>query len=338
MHPRPDLVPPVAPRPRVELPPVSTVHPAVGLLDTLDDRERRLYDDPDAFASLGDPAEGGWRRRVAEPDQTYEDFLHEAHNPVTTGRQRLYLLPIGSFPTELVVEPATVILVRTPPLPWLGDFLERFFGLPVRLLDPISIEGQELTTRVHRGHEQIDAEGLLSGVASQLPEDAYSMTALLNRDLYTVRQKEYAFGYGMHRERLAVMSFARFDPAFTGAARDDLWWSRLRVRSLKVLVHEVAHTLGLRHCTFFACVLNGFAHPTELDATPLRLCPVCLRKLVDSTAVDPIARYERLAGFFERGGLPEDAAWIEGRLAYIADGARPEGAAFGSSATRATPP
>jgi archaemetzincin len=140
------------------------------------------------------------------------------------------------------------------------------------------------------------------------------MTVLVNRDLYYDDAQEFAFGYGMHRDRLAVMSFARFDPQFAGHAREPHWIARIKERSLKVLAHEMAHTFGLRHCTFYACLLGGFAHLDELDDAPLRLCPVCLRKLHHVVGFDLVARYEGLRTFYADAELPEAARWVERRI------------------------
>jgi len=308
-----DPLPMVRPPPPME--PLGA-HPAVGPLDTLGEAQRRLYLPSDAFTELGPPREYSWRARVPEPGQSYPEFAVSAPNLPREPRRRLYLLPLGTFPNDLVVESGYVVLVRSPPLTWLADFLERFYGLRVTVMDRLELDDLEIPSRERHGHEQVDARALLTALAGRIPNDAYSMTALINRDLYAFGNQRYAFGYGLHRDRMAVMSFARFDPVFVGQGRPDSWVRDIERRSLVVLAHEVGHTFGMRHCTYYECVMNGMSHPKEVDATPLHLCPVCLRKWVSLVSLDPRSRYEQLQAFYRASEMVEPAGWIEQRLAH----------------------
>jgi len=298
-------------------PPVPDVHPAIGPLTDLSEAERRLYVDPGSFPPLGEVRKNWWRDRVAERGQTFPDYAVSVPNPPHGPRNRLYLLPIGTFPLEFVTEAEYVVLVRSAPLDWLGEFLERFYGLPVTVMDPRDLDELGVEFRERKGHRQYNARALLSAVAPMLPADAYSMTALINRDMYFLDEQEYAFGYGLHYERRAALSFAQFDPMFMGRVRPDSWQRDIDRRSLMVLAHEVGHTFGLRHCTFYACALNGMSHPREVDETPLRLCPVCLRKLASLETVDPVDRYRELGAFYEQAEMHDEAHWITRRLEYL---------------------
>lgn len=313
--PQPPRVPQPHPRVAPSLAP-ATAHPALGSLDDLSATERRLYVDDRAFAPLPEPLPGTWRARFDEPPQTYSDYLASKPNR-PDHRNRLYILPLGEFPREMVVEPRYVVLVSSPPLSRLGQYAEAFFGLPTTVMDPRPLEPLSVPARLHRGHEQFHAPKLLDAVRPWLPDDAYAMITVIHRDMYVVPDQDYAFGYGLHRGRLAAMSFAHFDPIFMGRARPEHWRRDIERRSLAVLTHELAHTFGMRHCTAYACVLNGMSHPQELDRTPPHLCPVCLRKLGALGLAEPRARYERLAAFYARADLHDAALWVRRRLAYL---------------------
>jgi len=293
------------------------VHAAVGPLDGLSTIERRLYVHPDAFSGLGPARKNGWRDRVHERGQSFADFSVSAPNWPQAPRGRLYLLPLGTFPNEMVVEPAYTLLVRGPEPSRLAQFLERFYGVPVTIMDPIALDTLGLPFREREGHRQYDITALFNAMAPLLPADAYSMTAILNRDLYAFQRQEYAFGYGLHRERLAVMSGVRFDPSFSGASRGVAWRGDIERRTLVVLAHEVGHTFGMRHCTYYRCVLNGLSHVPEVDATPLHLCPVCLRKLLSLGTVDARERYERLEAWYRSIAMNEPATWVAQRLMHL---------------------
>jgi hypothetical protein len=86
---------------------------------------------------------------------------------------------------------------------------------------------------------------------------------------------------------------------------------------LKVLVHESGHMFGIRHCIHYECLMNGSNHLGETDASPVHLCPVCLRKLHHALKFDPVVRYRKLRDFYRAKGLKEEAEWVKGRLGRI---------------------
>ena len=67
-------------------------------------------------------------------------------------------------------------------------------------------------------------------------------------DLYPEPTWNFVFGQASLRERVAVFSFARYDPAFYGQKRTADHQTVLLHRSCKVLTHETAHMFGLKHC------------------------------------------------------------------------------------------
>ena len=54
----------------------------------------------------------------------------------------------------------------------------------------------------------------------------------------------------------------------------------LLYRCLKTACHELCHVLGMTHCPYYECLMNGSNLVTEADAKPFALCPICLKKLV----------------------------------------------------------
>jgi len=289
---------------------------ALGPLVGLPARTRRALDLA-AFEPLGDPPPGSWRDRVHEPSQSFADFVAASPNALEPGRRTLVLLPLGSFPTEVVIDGSMVAAVRTPELYELRGFVRSYFGLPVDVVTPMPISDVELPTREHEGRRQYSALALVDAFVPALPEHAYSMTVLINHDLFVAPERDYGFGYATHAERLAVMSFARLDPHAQGALQAFEAEERIRQRAYKLLAHEVGHTFGLHHCDHHACIMNGMADELELDQTPLHLCAICLRKLLHVTGADPQARYEALAGWYEEFSLDDEARWVRGRLAEI---------------------
>jgi archaemetzincin len=289
---------------------------ALGPSDDLDPWLRRVLD-PTAFEPLPPPRPGSWRHRVHEPSQSFADFAAARFDRPDAARSTLVLLPLGSFPTEFVLEDGSVHAVRTPELAELQGFAAAFFGLPVDVITPIPIEPLELPVRERPSHARYDALGIIDAVAPVLPAHAHSMIVLINHDLSVGPEQGYGFGYATHTERLAVMSFARLDPRRSGSAPGTDVERVSHARGYKLLAHELAHTFGLHHCDHFACVMNGVADAQELDDLPLQLCPVCLRKLMLAVGFDPEARYRALHAFYVEQDMQAEAAWVQQRLAEI---------------------
>jgi archaemetzincin len=289
---------------------------ALGRPADLDPRLRRALD-PTPFEPLPPPRPGSWRQRVHEPSQSFAEFAAARFNRPDAARSTLVLLPLGSFPTEFVLEDGSVHAVRTPELAELQGFATAFFGLPVDVVTPIPIEPLDLPVRERRGHARYDALGIIDAVAPVLPAHAHSMIVLINHDLTVGPEQGYGFGYATHTERLAVMSFARLDPRRSGSAPGTDVDEVTHARGYKLLAHELAHTFGLHHCDHFACVMNGVADEQELDDLPLHLCPVCLRKLMLAVGFDPEARYQALHAFYVEQDMHSEAAWVQRRLAEI---------------------
>lgn len=56
---------------------------------------------------------------------------------------------------------------------------------------------------------------------------------------------------------------------------EGLWFSRVA----RTAAHELGHCLGMGHCVYYACLMQGTAGIAEDCRQPPYLCPVCLRKV-----------------------------------------------------------
>ena len=261
----------------------------------------------------------------SEPAQTYAEFLAEDPPRPEPPRRSLAILPIGEYPRGLIVEYERVHLVRSPEPAVLAQLCEAWFGLPVRVLPAMTDERLEsMPIRERDGRRQLDAEVLLAWLETQLPDDCACVLALTLEDLYQPSEaaqdggSEYVFGLASIADRVGVHSMLRYDPGFADADDRPADFERIILtRAVRVVVHETAHMFGLRHCFHYSCVMNPTAGIADLDRAPLRLCPVCLRKLWHATGVDLEARWRQLAELASRLELDEEARWFEARRARI---------------------
>jgi archaemetzincin len=281
---------------------------AIGSTDGLPAALRRAIESVDDFNPVPAPGPNDWLANHDEPGQTYEEFVHSQRHRPDTRHRTIYLQPLGEF------RPA-----ESPPLDGLQEFAAAFFAMEVAVLPAMAVTTGAVSTRRNPYTRQLQllTSDILVLLRRQLPPDAYALLGITMEDLYPDESWNFVFGQASPHHRVAVFSFARYDPRFSGEPSPSDRLALLLRRSLKVLVHEATHMFGVAHCIFFHCLLNGSNHLAESDARPLHLCPVDLRKLHDSIGFDVAARYRSLGDVCERLGLADDARWFRARLGRI---------------------
>ena len=90
-------------------------------------------------------------------------------------------------------------------------------------------------------------------------------------------------------------------------------------RCIKVLIHELGHLFGIKHCIFFECIMNGSNHLDEADGRPIHFCPICLHKIyfANYKNMDLLKRYKQLNEIYSRLNLYEQANWFKSRVQFI---------------------
>jgi archaemetzincin len=281
---------------------IRAVGPVAGLPPAL---ARALSEQ--GFAPIPRPGPYDWLASHPEPGQTFAAFLagHPPRLGPRAARRVLYLQPFGSFRAG-----------QDPPLGLLSRFAAAFFALEVATLPAVPVIG--VTTRInsHTGQRQLLTRDLLALLADQRPARACCVVGITMDDLYPDPAWNFVFGEASPHDRVGVYSFARYLPGEAGATAASV----LLRRSCKVLAHETAHLLGISHCVFYSCLMNGSNHLAESDARPLHPCPVDLRKLQHTIGFDVAARYRNLYTFTEDVGFTDEAQWLTRQLLHIEQG------------------
>lgn len=129
----------------------------------------------------------------------------------------------------------------------------------------------------HPERQQFHSSEILHAIqAVARPRDCH-LLGVTGVDLYIPILK-YVFGEAQLGGPCAVVSFHRLRQEFYGLDRDD---ALLSERLLKECIHELGHTLDLRHCPDYRCAMAS-AHAVEwIDLRANGLCDSC-RKKIDS--------------------------------------------------------
>jgi archaemetzincin len=278
---------------------MSNGYPAEQDYREVEERLRRLA------SPLEEPEVGDWLAEHPEPGQTFAEYL--AANPVRRRAERatLYLCLLGDFG-----ERQAQVVERC------REYLGLFFDVPavVRRRVPLSdIPARARRTHPDWGDEQVLSTYVLREVLEpDRPDGALAYLALTASDLWPGKGWNFVFGQANLRKRVGVWSLYRNgDPAGGEAA-----YRRCLRRTLATATHETGHVLTLKHCTAFACLMNGSNHQEERDRRPLHLCPVCLRKLLWNLQVEPGPYLSRLEAFCRQHVLDE-AAWYARAVAAL---------------------
>lgn len=287
---------------------------AIGDVRRLEPTLQRTFSDRGEFEAKTEPGGMDWLASHEEPGQTFKQYVESRPNLPFAERKKLYIMPIGFFDPKLA-----------PSLEELRGFTAAYFHpLEVKMTPPATDWETKVGARVNRGtrKKQLNSRDILAWMRGKLPGDAHAMLAVTMTDLYPEDSWNFVFGQASIRNRVGVFSFARHHPQWTGQEADEQTRSLVLKRSAKILTHEMGHMFGIRHCIHFECNMNGANHLDEADATPMHLCPVCLRKLHHANRFDPARRYGLLEDFYREHELKEEAGWVSKRIARMSEHGR----------------
>ena len=131
----------------------------------------------------------------------------------------------------------------------------------------------------HTERQQYHSSEILQRMQALVRPQDWRFLAIADVDLYIPILK-YVFGEAQMGGPCAVVSIHRLHQEFYGLERDD---ALLRQRLLKESVHELGHTLDLRHCQDYNCVMAS-SHSVEwIDLRESMFCDSC-RYQLESTS------------------------------------------------------
>lgn len=147
---------------------------------------------------------------------------------------------------------------------------------------------------------QCDAHSICSYLNQKYRnKNSIVVSALADFDIGTAGSNQdlgFVLGLAILGNGCGCMSTYRMSPECTGEKfeSEEDEYNALLLRTCKIMVHEIGHMFGLKHCTFYECGMNGTISVDETDSKPIQFCPVCYRKIASCLKFDPIKRYKAL--------------------------------------------
>ena len=171
--------------------------------------------------------------------------------------QNIVLIPIGR--TRQVV----------------ADFL--FFSLPEILHAPCRLLEEEIALEpfYSRDRQQYHSTEILRKLLPYAAAAGQHVLGIMDEDLY-IPILTFVFGEAQLAGRCALMSGHRLHQEFYGLPADESLYLH---RCEKEAVHELGHTLGLKHCDNFECVMRYSNSVADIDIKRNVFCPSCSKVL-----------------------------------------------------------
>lgn len=164
---------------------------------------------------------------------------------------------------------------------------------------------------LHAARNQYDADVIIDALFRTAPVDAIGVVGVTNHDLFDKRHGRFVFGLASLVDRVAVVSLARYRGSWWGQAFD---LRQFESRYYKVLVHEVAHTLGLKHCERHSCAMRDDADLKALDSSPRHFCAACTAAVHEGARLGPGSpgwHYTRGHAHLHRGQFAQAVSHLE---------------------------
>lgn len=169
------------------------------------------------------------------------------------------------------------------PIPFdLGELLpplSSIFGQPAQL-HPVRFD---LSPAYSPQRDQYNSTQILLQLREQLGPGVDRLIGVVDVDLF-VPVLTYVFGEAQLSGQLAVASTFRLrEPWLQHGAPAGVFRSRL----LKTLLHELGHTVGLRHCADYSCIMTSASSLEMLDEKSETFCLKCRASIAKARRKSP---------------------------------------------------
>ena len=187
---------------------------------------------------------------------------------------RVILVPVGPPPARQKSSPEAAAGLCCSLLVQLRQSLAGVFGHPIGLR-PRSLD---TSFALDLTRNQFFSTAILQRLESLAEKSDCRLLGVTTVDLF-VPVLTFVFGEAQLGGTAALVSTHRLRPEFYGLPPDP---GLLRERLVKEAVHELGHTLGLRHCGAWHCAMASTHAIETLDVKNTEFCPACRRQLPET--------------------------------------------------------
>jgi len=146
-------------------------------------------------------------------------------------------------------------------------------GLTARLGVACSVQGRavDASSAFHPQRRQYSSTEILKRLATYRSSETWRVLGVTELDLF-IPILTFVFGEAQLGGRGAVVSLRRLRQEFYGMPADP---EILAARLLKESLHELGHTLGLRHCPAYRCAMSSSHAVESIDLKVAEFCARC---------------------------------------------------------------
>jgi len=153
----------------------------------------------------------------------------------------------------------------------MADDLSKQLANPIY---PLDLE-MDLNLYYSKKRGQYHSTLILSKILSYLPSNDGKIVGITNVDIFTPILT-FLFGEAQLGGNGAIISTYRLRNEFYGLPKN---YDVLYSRTLKEVLHELGHTMGLIHCQYYECVMHFSTYVEDIDLKKPQFCPACQQKL-----------------------------------------------------------
>ncbi|MCF8085324.1 MAG: hypothetical protein K9J48_00400 [Desulfohalobiaceae bacterium] len=182
--------------------------------------------------------------------------------------REIIISPIGGIPSSVTVPVRKAVAQN--------------FGLPARIV-PL-LQHIDFAYSPHR--QQHHSTPILDKLAALLPHPGCRILAITERDLY-IPILTHVYGEAQLKGTAAIISLYRLSDSNPPSLVQESGLTTQR--SLKEALHELGHTLGLKHCPDSSCLMHYCRKMSDVDHKTDRFCRYCRVWLQDALEEDRLS-------------------------------------------------
>ena len=172
------------------------------------------------------------------------------------------------------------------------------------------------------GYIQYNAGATIEKLKSFIPKDGIFIIGLTVMDIYPREEWNFCYGLADKMSGCGVFSIVRhYDESRSKYKDEKLIRLSAIYQTAYTLIHEIGHLLGLKHCTYYDCIIRGCNHSGEIFNK--FYCPVCMCKLYWNLKFDIINYWNGLLALYEKlnqtypGSVDNKIYWLIKRIKLL---------------------